>query len=258
MILRIVREIAANVLMGVPWIARRRVAAGRTSEAPSLKNVSRFAFGIVDDNPAIAARVAGADVCEIGPGDHLATGLVLLAAGARSYATLDRFPGPYRNEAAQAWYRFVRERRGGPAGFPDGVTNIAAAIEDLDALPTGAFDLVISQAVGEHVNDIHAFARATHKMLRADGIAVHNVDFGSHGLFDGDAFLSIPEIVWRWMGSNRGLPNRRRKSDFVNAFTPYFSVIIASESAVWASFVLTKLSLSLEDQRSAQLELSWC
>jgi SAM-dependent methyltransferase len=239
MVIRIAREIAANLLMGVPSIAKRRIAAGRTSLPPTEANLRRFAFGIVDDNPAIAARVSGADVCEIGPGDHLATGLVLLGAGAKSYTVVDRFPGDYFGPDAQAWYAAVREARPTDADIR-AVHAIPAAIENVAALPTDAFDLVISQAVGEHVTCIDAFTKATAKMLRPGGVAVHNVDFSNHGLLDGDEFLSVPETVWRWMGSNRGLPNRKRKADFLAAFAPYFNTTIAAQTPTWASFLLTK------------------
>lgn len=238
------REILANLLMGIPAIARYRVSKGRTSHKANIEDLQRFAFGIVDDNPAIAPRLQGADVCEIGPGDHLATGLVLLTSGAASYTALDRFPGPYESEDAMDWYRLVSTHRGGIEGFPrlPNVHTIAAAIENVDSLPHDRFDIVISQAVGEHVSDIKLFAKATHRMLKPGGIAVHNVDFSSHGLFpnDPDKFLSVPEPIWKLMGSNRGLPNRKRKADFLVAFAPYFSVEIVRESPTWASFVMVK------------------
>jgi hypothetical protein len=245
--LRCAREIAANLLMGIPPIARYRVAKGRTSLKANTADLQRFALGIVDDNPVVQALVKGADVCEIGPGDHLATGLVLLASGAASYTVVDRFPGPYSSSEAMEWYKLVRsERPGAPEGFPNlpNVHTVAAAIEDIDALPSSRFDLVISQAVGEHVSDIDIFAKATRKMLKTDGVAVHNIDFSNHGLFpeDSEKFLSIPEPIWYLMGSNRGLPNRKRKSDFIRAFSPYFQVEIARESSTWASFVLRNQS----------------
>jgi SAM-dependent methyltransferase len=237
--IQIARAIVANALMGVPGIARWRSKRGRTSLRPTEENLQRFAFGIMDDNPVIAAHVKGADVCEIGPGDHLATGLVLLAAGARSYTALDRFQGDYWGAEAQAWYTLVRRHRGGPTDFRADVGTIASAVEDVDSLPTNAFDLIVSQAVGEHVSDIHAFALATLKMLRPGGIAVHNVDFSNHGIGDGDEFLSVPGWIWHLMGSNRGLPNRKTKAEFLEAFS-IMDVRIERESPTWASFVMVR------------------
>src|SRR5262245_22792321 len=97
------REIIANMLMGIPAIARRRVAAGRTSAPATPENV-RKALSIILDYPAIQPRIRGARIAEIGPGDHIATGLALLAYGADSYTAIDRFTGAYDNAAARAWY----------------------------------------------------------------------------------------------------------------------------------------------------------
>jgi hypothetical protein len=247
----ILREITANLLMGIPYIAHRRIARGRTSEAPTIENLDRYAFGMVRNNPAIARLIVDADVCEVGPGDHLATGLTVLGHGAASYTALDRFAGDYGGPAAMRWYRFVREHW--PAEFPAWrpaldafpelpvVRTIPAGIEDLSRLPSNEFDIVLSQAVGEHVIDIYAFSRATHRMLKPGGVALHDIDFSSHGLFgDEETFLKIPEPIWWLMGSNRGLPNRKRKDDFVRAFSIDFDVEVVQESRTWASFLLKR------------------
>jgi hypothetical protein len=44
--------------------------------------------------------------------------------------------------------------------------------------------------------------------------------------------LTIPEPVWRSMGSNRGLPNRKRFHDFMGAFSryPFSSITITHRS----------------------------
>lgn len=217
------REIVANLLMGIAPLAKLRTKAGRTSSTASEANVRRYAFGIILDNPSIQPLIRGSEVLEIGPGDHLATGLSFLAYGAKSYTALDRFPGNYRGSAARQWYELVREQWGAnfvapwPAGleyFPDlpNVRSIAACIEDESKLPIAAYDLIVSQAVGEHVRDITAFALATYRMLKPGGTAVHIVDFSCHGFFPEEPlrFLTIPDKIWEWMGSNRGLPNRRR------------------------------------------------
>jgi len=244
------REIIANMLMGIPAIARRRIAAGRTSAPPTPEN-ARHAFSIILDNPVIQSRIRGARIAEIGPGDHIATGLALLAYGAESYTAIDRFTGDYDNATARAWYALVRAEWSAhfatpfPSGL-DGFPNIArvrvirSGIENAGQLPEGAFDLVISNAVGEHVQDIDAFALSTHRLLTREGAALHNIDFSSHGLFgDDDTFLKIPDPIWHLMGSNRGLPNRKRVDDFVRAFDA-FEISVIPRSARSAGFMLRK------------------
>ena len=253
------REILANLLMGVPAIARRRIAAGRTS-LPATAESARHAFSLILDNPALRPLIPGARIVEIGPGDHLASGLVLLACGAASYTALDRFQGDYRSASARAWYDLVRSEwpkhfaTPWPAGlddFPDvpEVQTLQLAIEEIDALPESEYDVVISVAVGEHVQDIDAFGRATLRLLRPGGVALHNIDFSSHGLFDEpDIFLNIPEWIWRLMGTNRGLPNRKRFGDFVRAFDAFKIEVVGrttppdatdpDNATTWASFLL--------------------
>jgi hypothetical protein len=268
------REIIANALMGVPSIARMRSRSGRTSLDASNEHLRRYAFGIILNNPSITGLIPGAHALEIGPGDHLATGLSLLAYGAASYTALDRFQGDYGSDGARCWYRLVRERwsdhfsdwpRGLDADeFPNipQVSMLPVSIEDSAALPQNRYDLIISQAVGEHVSDIDAFAAATFSMLKPGGHALHNVDFSCHGFFEDDPlkFLTIPEPIWHLMGSNRGLPNRRRFHEFLASIQkqPFSSVEIVGRTIAkyeslpdlgipvdslrtsWASFLIRK------------------
>ena len=103
-------------------------------------------------------------------------------------------------------------------------------------------DVVCSYSVGDHELYVNAFGRTTRKLLRLDGVAVHVVDFSQH--FDwsryGDQFLflSIPDRIWKWMGSHRGLPNRVRFGEFVEA-------LHASGLQVWT--VAKRLAAAIPD-----------
>ncbi len=219
--------------------ALRLHAAPRTSSStndkPAEAALQRYAVALPRTLLAAAGDLQGKHIVEIGPGDHLAAGLVMLAMGAASYTCLDRFPGQYSNGYAKRWYGAVREawpqmfpRSEWPAwldadrfpeAYPERIRVVKAGVEDAGELPP--CDIVCSYAVGEHVLDVDAFARMTRRLLRPDGVAVHVVDFSQH--FDwsryGDQFLflSIPDRVWKWMGSHRGLPNRVRYGEFVEA-----------------------------------------
>ena len=50
-----------------------------------------------------------------------------------------------------------------------------------DSVVPGGADLLISQAVMEHVDDAEALYRATHGWLKPSGIASHVIDYRSHG-----------------------------------------------------------------------------
>ena len=186
----VVSEVAKNFLMGVPAIRRSRSKMGRTSPPSDAALLDRYAFPLL--NRAVNwMDISGADVFEIGPGDHLSSGLALLAAGARSYTCADRFAGNYSSPAAKTWYRTVRSMW--PESYPawpetlDAETfpECCAAVRILplgveNLFDVGTFALVGSTSVGEHVSGITAFAEASQRLLRPGGIAIHHIDFAPH------------------------------------------------------------------------------
>lgn len=231
-------EIAKNTLMRGP-IRRLRALWPRTSGLVPHddSDLSSHAFAMLECLLQANVQVSGARVLEIGPGDHLSSGLALLAAGARQYVALDRFPAAYSSRSAKAWYaateRAWRARAPGaewpewldvkrfPEGYGDRVQVIRSAIED--AQGAGSFDIVCSHNVGEHVFDLHRFVSAHKHHLAFDrGTAVHRIDFGPHGPWrkysDPLFFLDITPMLWHLMGSRRGYPNRFRLHHFVDAF----------------------------------------
>lgn len=220
--------------MGIPVIRNARVRAGRTAAMPpNVEGLSTYAYNLLDEVTVHLGPVKGKSVLEIGPGDNILAGLAFLAAGASSYTALDRFPGPYGSPTAKEWYRLLAEdwprRYPGlpwpagldPSSFPESsdVTVVRKGVEDTDSV--GQFDIVCSYVVAEHVLSIDAFARMTRKAIGAGGSALHVIDFGGHewnAFGDPFLFLKFPERLWRMMGSNRGLPNRVRFRDYINAF----------------------------------------
>lgn len=69
----------------------------------------------------------------------------------------------------------------------------------------GSVDLVLSNAVMEHVTDLPAAYRATWDMLCPGGFASHQIDFRSHGLFRAwDGHWACPEWLWRLFMGRRG------------------------------------------------------
>lgn len=231
-------ECAKNVAMGFAPLRAWRVNRPRTtvsSADPASDMVERYALALPRKLLAAVGEVEGKYVAEIGPGDHLATGLAMLALGARSYACLDRFSGPYSNEYAKGFYRSLRaawpkafqgrpwpewlDPARFPEAYPDRVKVLTVGVEDTKGTPD--FDIVCSHAVGEHVLDVDAFARTSFDFLRPGGVAMHVVDFSQHynwsSYGDEFLFLSLSDRVWHLMGSNRGLPNRVRFHEFLAA-----------------------------------------
>jgi len=83
-----------------------------------------------------------------------------------------------------------------------------------NAAETGSaqsIDMVFSQAVLEHVEDLSAAYSAIRRLLAPQGVVSHVIDFRSHKLTDEwDGHLQYPEWVWRIVKGKRPyLLNRR-------------------------------------------------
>lgn len=134
--------------------------------------------------------VDGIDFLELGPAGALAPGLVLASLGAR-VTLVDRFPDRWRRryriaylqELARAW----RAKHGASLAaversLADGeiaVRRVACPAEAL-TLPDAAFDVVFSNAVLEHVEDIEATCRELFRVTRPGGIHAHQIDLRDH------------------------------------------------------------------------------
>jgi len=169
----------------------------------------------------------GLHVLEYGPGDILGTALMFHAYGAAEVECVDRFPMQQVSAWNAAVYRALVARMPEPARAraqaafvvagepasglrPDAVSY--RVTPDGLAARQGAFDLIVSRAVLEHVNSLEATLRDVATCLRPRGVSVHNVDLRSHNLdryrpFD---FLTWPEPLYRLMYSHKGFPNRWR------------------------------------------------
>ncbi|HET6435311.1 MAG TPA: hypothetical protein VFG18_06350 [Xanthomonadaceae bacterium] len=98
------------------------------------------------------------------------------------------------------------------------VAGVQSAPGVVDYRPTGEgpnaerefADLVLSNAVLEHVADLRGTYRITAEWLRPGGHASHQIDFRSHGLFHAwDGHWACPDWLWRlFVGKRDYLLNR--------------------------------------------------
>jgi Methyltransferase domain len=141
---------------------------------------------------------SGKRILEIGPGSDLLTGELLLASGAVEYTAVDAFS----LAEPQPPIEYV------VTSFP--------MLPDLE----GEYDLVVSNATLEHLDDVPAtFLRLSE--LTADGGAwCHYVDAKTHMRWIKDRdplnLLRYSDAVYGMM-SFPGIPNRLRASDYVAA-----------------------------------------
>jgi len=179
--------------------------------------------------------VEGKVVAEVGAGDTIPLGLLMLGAGASKYIDVDRFPGDVAGKRARVLYaelaRIAPEdvRRGWgrlgrrPEEFPweDLVIMVPKAIESIDPTRLGPVDAIISFAVLEHLLDPSAAFVGMAASLPPGGRMVHVIDYGPHGPWLAEPapldFLCPTPWLWDAMGSARGTPNRWRHPEIMAA-----------------------------------------
>ncbi len=234
----LVTQIGKNLLMGNEIVRRWRLKRPRTAayHANTDEFLQNYAFASLNLLIEYVGDLSGKSVCEIGPGDHLTSGVSILAAGASRYGAIDRFPGDYSGEASKHWYAEIEKNwsRYYPnlpwpewlraADFPDAYSDRVEVIgEALETAKTAnEYDIVCSFQVGEHLSDIQAFADVHNRVLTDGGVGLHRVDFGPHDCWflyrDPGTFLRFSDRLWNMTGSNRGVPNRKRHHEFLEAF----------------------------------------
>jgi SAM-dependent methyltransferase len=166
-------------------------------------------------------------ILEYGPGDLPGVAALMVAKGARKVFCVDRFPlvnlSPKNarvvadllaacTEPERARLRACLANPDDPAaGFaPDRIEYLVRP-SGLSGL-VSAVDLVVSRAVLEHVDDLDATFEDMIRAMRPGATAIHQVDLRSHGLHKSHRldFLAWSPSLWKWMYSEKGVPNRWR------------------------------------------------
>jgi len=184
---------------------------------------------------AFARYLQGKRVLEYGPGNVLGMALLLYAHGAAAVDCYDRFALlASSDETVRVYARLLESLDGAPraraasafveAGNPASGFDPAAIAYHVS--PDGlsgasrAYDLILSRAVLEHVDNLHGTVRDVAAALKPGGISIHEVDLRSHGLdrYQAFDFLTWPEPFYRLMFSEKGFPNRRRVNTYRELF----------------------------------------
>jgi hypothetical protein len=209
-------EHSSGLTLGLANAVRHRIRGYRTPRPFGLDELERSAeYAVV-----VARRwqklidVRGKRVLEIGPGPDLGTGAVLLADGARSYHAVDMFALADRDLTD---IYGVLARRIGPID-PDRLDYTIATFPGLPEV-SGVFDVVVSHATLEHIDDVPGLFRRLRQLV-PDGAMCHHVDAMTHTRFirerDPLNILRFGDRAYRLM-SFPGIPNRLRAGDYTDA-----------------------------------------
>lgn len=91
--------------------------------------------------------------------------------------------------------------------------------DDEKVILKNSVDMIISQAVLEHVNDIEDSYVAMHKWLKPNGFMSHEIDFKCHRIFSNwDCHWTCSDFIWKLIvGKRKYLLNRYSYSVHVNS-----------------------------------------
>jgi SAM-dependent methyltransferase len=141
----------------------------------------------------MGTSLAKSQILELGPGINFGPQLILASHGAQ-VTLADRFLAPWDETYHPHFYRLLRSRWDGKSSVLDKVidageypigslTLLSEPAERLHSVANGTFDLVISNAVLEHVYDLPAVCQELARVTKIGGANSHQIDFRYHADF---------------------------------------------------------------------------
>lgn len=192
----------------------RKQDASAAALAADVAGAIRVADGYVNQLPHGPASLVGRRVLELGPGYSLGTAVLLACHGAR-VSVADRYPVRWDPDYHPYFFHELLRELGraradldpGPIirllrrgdFHPDSVTWCQGGAEELDRMGLdGAFDLTLSNAVLEHVEDMPRSVANLARVTREGGFGIHQVDFRDHRDFERPLeFLTLDAEAFR-------------------------------------------------------------
>lgn len=167
-------------------------------------------------------------VCEIGPGDSIATALICRCFGAESSILVDAGdfasfePSAYADLATAldardlCAFQYSPELSREQILAENNARYLTSGLDSLAEIPSGTVDFVFSQAVLEHVRleEFDDLVEHTYRILKTGGIASHEIDLKDH-LGGGLNNLRFRRSIWEssTFASSGFYTNRLRAGD---------------------------------------------
>src|SRR3954463_438256 len=212
---------AAGLAMGGANTVRHRIqgyVTPRPFDPADIRRTIDHAVGVVDRLER-HGRISwsGKRVLECGPGSDMATGAVMLARGGAGYHAVDLFDN--RDQASPALYDELGRMLGVPVD-PGELGFTQATFPQLPELE-GEFDLIVSNATLEHVDDVPGLFRSFARVAAPDSRMVHHIDGQTHMRWikeiDPLNILRYSDGLYDRVLSFPGAPNRLRAESYEQA-----------------------------------------
>jgi SAM-dependent methyltransferase len=168
----------------------------------------------------------GKRVMVFGYGGRFDLGVGLLEAGADSVVLCEKFAPPDDAHNRQLLPRFETHLRlDGELVRPrsDRITLSEADIREVRPTVLPSVDLVISNSVYEHLDDVEGITRSLAALTRPGGLHIHFVDLRDHFFKYPFEMLTYSKPVWYgWLNPSSN-HNRYRLWDYRRVFEAFFS-----------------------------------
>jgi SAM-dependent methyltransferase len=168
----------------------------------------------------------GKRVMVFGYGGRFDLGVGLLEAGADSVVLCEKFAPPDDAHNRQLLPRFETHLRlDGELVRPrsDRITLSEADIREVRPTVLPSVDLVISNSVYEHLDDVEGITRALAALTRPGGLHIHFVDLRDHFFKYPFEMLTYSKSTWYgWLNPSSN-HNRYRLWDYRRVFEAFFS-----------------------------------
>jgi SAM-dependent methyltransferase len=157
--------------------------------------------------------------------------------------------------------RTLRHTLGGPASgqHPHRPFSYITSWLDTERIDPETIDLIISQAVLEHVDDLSSTYRAMYQWLRPGGFMSHQIDFRCHGITrDWNGHWAISDSSWSIIRGKRAYFLNRAPYETHVAHLREAGFEIVREQRACATGGISRSRLSRRFKSISDLDLSTC
>jgi SAM-dependent methyltransferase len=212
------------------------IDATETTLTADVEYANKIVRSYLEIFEKMGVSLVGRDILELGPGKNFGSTLIIGCLGAH-VAVSDLYLSVWDSEYHPVFYRSLLEAL--PMNFPGAdpaplrqiveqgaypqsvLRTYHSKAENLSGIDSQSFDVVISNAVLEHVEDPQTAAREMMRVTRRGGFGIHQVDFRDHRDFSRPLeylLFSRTEFSRHFAYARGSCGNRWRQSDFINVF----------------------------------------
>jgi SAM-dependent methyltransferase len=197
-------------------------------------------------------EMGNSSILELGPGKNYGTAVILRCLGAQ-VSVADKYLSEWDPETHPIFYKALAKAlpfyfdefslaplnrilvQGGYDS--DSLHRVRQGCESLSELQDGRFDVIVSNAVLEHLVDPDLGLRELYRITKVGGLNIHQIDYRDHRNFVEPLeylFLSELEFGKLLADSNGECGNRVRANEFLNLFLKSGFTIDAQENNMFA------------------------